>query len=66
MSGENVNPFGNGLNFGGEKAENIRATLARLAAQNARRIPCEHCTLSILPEDMPRHLAVVHDIEGVR
>jgi len=64
MSGENVNPFGNGLNFGGVKADAFRSKLSRLEAENARRIPCEHCTLSILPEDMPRHLAVVHDEEG--
>lgn len=56
-----MNQFGNGLNFGGLKSRDYRITLAHLTAENARRVRCGHCALAILPENMPRHLAIVHD-----
>jgi hypothetical protein len=58
------NPFPTGLSFGGASAQRIKGKLAKLAAVNARRIPCKQCDLAILPEDMPRHVAICHGNEG--
>lgn len=51
----------NGHNFGGSAAMRHRDQLRALSRENARRVPCKLCTLRILPEDMGRHLDVVHD-----
>jgi len=54
------NPFPTGLSFGGAAAERIKGKLAEMAADNARRVRCDRCDLTILPENMPRHVAIVH------
>lgn len=59
-----MNPYPTGLAFGGAAARRLQRRLAAKAQENARRVPCRHCELLILPETMPRHLAVVHDIEA--
>jgi hypothetical protein len=58
------NPYPTGLGFGGAAAERIKVKLAEMAAENARRVPCALCGLHILPEDMPRHVAICHGDEG--
>ncbi len=55
------NPYPTGLNFGGAAAQRLEALLQVKAAENARRIPCSHCGLMILPETMRRHTDIVHD-----
>lgn len=57
-------PYSPGLAFGGQQARKMKSRLAGVVADNARRVPCEHCGLSILPENMRRHLSVVHDLES--
>jgi hypothetical protein len=59
-----TNPYPTGLNFGGPPAQRIKTKLAEMAAENARRVPCAECGLQILPEDMPRHVAICHGDEG--
>lgn len=54
------NPYPSGLNFGGPAARRMERALARVARENARRVACAHCELMILPENMQRHVAVVH------
>ena len=62
MSGKANNPYPTGLAFGGAAAQRLQARLGAQAKENARRVPCPHCTLAILPENMGRHLLIVHDI----
>ena len=57
----NHNPTGNAFNFAGIKVAAIAKQLETLAKENARRIPCDRCALTILPENMGRHLRIVHD-----
>ena len=57
-------PYSPGLAFGGQRARKMMSRLADVVADNARRVPCEHCGLSILPENMGNHLSVVHDVEA--
>jgi len=54
------NSYPVGLNFGGPAAQRLERALGRTARENARRVQCEHCDLLILPENMLRHLEVVH------
>lgn len=54
------NPYPTGLSFGGAAAERIKGELTKLAAENARRVPCPHCELAVLPENMGRHVAICH------
>lgn len=56
-------PYSPGYNFGGAAARRMESKLASIAADNARRVQCPHCGLAILPENMTRHLGVVHDAE---
>lgn len=54
------NPFPTGLSFGGAAADRIKGKLAEMAAENARRVRCAQCELMILPENMQRHVEIVH------
>lgn len=54
------NPYPAGLAFGGAAAQRLQRLTANKARENARRVPCAHCGLAILPEGMERHLTVVH------
>lgn len=57
-----INQDGKGLNFGGQSATKIERNMAILNRQNARRVPCLHCGLRILPgADMRRHVRVCHE-----
>lgn len=49
-----------GYSFGGEKARRVASNLARQARENARRIPCMHCSLTILPENLSSHIVRCH------
>lgn len=53
-----------GLNFGGPKAQGLQQRLAAKWRENGRRVPCPRCALTILPENLANHLAVVHDQEA--
>lgn len=55
------NPYPTVLSFGGQAADHIKAKLAEMATENARRVPCPHCDLMILPETLERHVALCHD-----
>lgn len=50
-----------GLNFGGKAAERVQRQLEEVRRENARRVRCARCDLTILPENMDRHVALVHD-----
>jgi len=52
--------FNPGFAFGGEQAQLRLRQLAIVARDNARRVSCEHCGLAILPENVERHMAIVH------
>ena len=54
------NPFPTSLSFGGAAAERIKGKLAEMAAENARRVRYAQCELMILPENMSRHVEIVH------
>lgn len=43
----------------------MEAAMLAVARDNARRVPCKHCALPVLPETMARHVAACHD-EGER
>jgi hypothetical protein len=55
-----VNPYPTGLRFGGAAAQRLERRLGKLAVENTRRVRCDQCDLMILPENMSRHLAIVH------
>lgn len=57
------NPYPTGLAFGGAAAQRLQRRLAVQARENARRVPCPVCALKILPENMNRHVAIVHGDE---
>ena len=54
---------GNPYPAGGQAAVRISKRLPARARQNALRVACQHCGLLILPQNMERHLEIVHDIE---
>lgn len=49
----------NGLSPATERR--MSQALAAVRAENHRRVPCPQCKLAVLPENMPRHIAIVHD-----
>lgn len=55
-----ANPYPVGLNFGGAAAQRMSRQLHSVAEQNARRVPCPECDLRILPEQLARHIEIVH------
>lgn len=54
----------NAFNGGGAGREKLRARIAAQERINARRIKCDLCDLTILPENMQRHLTIVHGDEN--
>ena len=53
--------WGSGHNRKQNTATREHPAIARLKAENARRVKCAHCDLRILPENMDRHVWLCHE-----
>ncbi len=49
-----------GVNIETQRFRQMERQLRAIRAENARRLPCPRCSLTILPETMKRHLRLVH------
>lgn len=49
-----------GVNIETRRFRQMERQLRAIRAENARRLPCPRCSLTILPETMQRHLRLVH------
>lgn len=58
MAGGNI-PSGAALLTAGGHA--LRRRVEAQRRENGRRVFCPHCDLTVLPENLARHLTVVHD-----
>lgn len=51
----NHNPLGH------KSGNRVDKRLARVMAENARRVPCPHCPVTCLPETLNRHVRLCHE-----
>lgn len=55
-----IRAFNNAAVLRGDGAPVRLSVLDQFAADNARRVPCAQCDMSVLPEGMARHIDIHH------